>query len=221
VPVRNGALEIVGVARDAHYYGLRAERRPVVYVPFSLAMFGGLGKMVYEIRTSGDPASYERAARQIVHDANSRVPIVRVTTQADLIDRMIAPQILLSRLCTTFAMLALIIAVIGLYGTVAYDVSRRTPEIGVRMALGAAAHQVVRLVLGDVLALAAAGVALGVPAALVASRFAQVYLFGVTSRDPLTVVTAVAVLLTAVLVASYAPARAASRLNPTVALRRE
>ena len=222
MPLPRGALEIVGVARDAHYYALRVDRpQPVVYVPFSLAIFGGLGKMVYEIRTASDPAAYGHTARQIVRDANSRVPIVRVATQSSLIDRMIAPQILLTRLCTTFAILALVIAVIGLYGTVAYDVSRRTREIGVRMALGADGRQVVRLVLGDVIALAAAGVALGVPAALVASKAANAYLYGVTNRDPVTIVTATTVLLAAALIASYAPARAASRLNPTIALRRE
>ena len=217
----HGSLEIVGVARDARYYALLVDRPPVVYVPFSLGILGGLGKMVYEIRTSADPSTYEHAIRQIVRDASSRVPIVRIATQASLIDRMIAPQILLSRLCATFAILALLIAIVGLYGTVAYDVSRRTSEIGVRMALGADGCQVIRLVLGDVIALFAAGIVLGVPAAFMASKFAQMYLFGVTSGDPVTMAAAVGVLLTATLTASYAPAYAASRLNPTIALRRE
>ena len=117
--------------------------------------------------------------------------------------------------------MALTIAIVGLYGSVAYDVSRRTPEIGVRMALGASRGHIVRLVLGNVVLLAAAGIALGVPAALVASTFARAYLFGVTSRDPLTIVLAVGVLLTAALMAAYSPARTAARLDPTLALRRE
>lgn len=221
VPVPNGSLQIVGVARDARYYDPLAERPPVVYVPFHLAIFGGLDKMVYEIRTNGDPSTYERTARQIVHDANARVPIVRVATQTSLIDRTIAPQILLSRLCAAFAMLALVVAIVGLYGTVAYDVSRRTAEIGIRMALGAADRQIVRLVLGDVLALTVAGVAVGVPAALAAAKLANVYLYGITSHDPVTIIAAVSILLTASLIASYVPARSASRLNPTVALRRD
>src|SRR6185503_966668 len=148
-------------------------------------------------------------------------PILRIATQAGLIDRLIAPQILLSRLCAAFAILALLIASVGLYGTVAYDVSRRTSEIGVRMALGGDRREVVRLVLGDVLTLFAAGIVLGVPAALTVTKFAQVYLFGVRTGDPVTMAAAVGVLLTATLTASYAPAYAASRLNPTIALRRD
>ena len=214
-------FEIVGIARDVRYGRLLLERQPIVFIPFSLAIFGNLGEMVYEIRTTADPSSYERTVRQIVHDAGAHIPITRLATQARLIDQMIATPILLSRLCMTFAILALTIAVVGLYGSVAYDVSRRVPEIGVRMALGASRGHVVRLVLGHVFVLAAAGVALGVPAALFASRYAEGFLYGVTPRDPLTIVAAVGVLLLAALAASVAPAHAAASLDPTLALRRE
>ena len=214
-------FEIVGVARDVRYGRLLGERAPVVYVPFSQMIFDELRAMVFEIRTNSDPSSYEKPVRQIVHDTSPRIPITRVATQTALIDRLIATPILLTRLCVTFALLALAIAVVGLYGTVAYDVSRRTPEIGVRMAMGASRGQIVRLVLGNVFVLAAAGVVLGVPGALFASTFAKAYLYGVTSRDPLTIAAATSVLLGAALIAAYAPARAAARLDPTSALRRE
>jgi predicted permease len=214
-------FEIVGIARDVRYGRLLLEPQPIVFVPFSRAIFGNLREMVYELRTSTDPSGYERTVRHVVHDLSSRIPITRLVTQGRLIDQLIATPILLSRLCVTFAILALTIAVVGLYGSVAYDVSRRVPEIGLRMALGASRGDVIRLVLGHVLVLAAAGVALGVPAALFASKFAEGFLYGVTPRDPLTIAAAVGVLLLAALVASAAPARAAARLNPTLALRRE
>jgi predicted permease len=214
-------FEIVGVARDVRYGRLLVEHPPVVYVPFSQTFFDEMGQMVFEIRTSSNPSIYDRSVRQIVHDASSRIPITRLATQTSLIDRLIAAPILLTRLCVTFAILALTIAVVGLYGSVAYDVSRRTPEIGVRVALGARPAQIVRLVLGNVLGLAAAGVVLGVPGALFASSFAKAYLFGVTSGDPLTIAAATGVLLGAALIAAYAPARAAARLDATSALRGE
>ncbi|HEX7778898.1 MAG TPA: ABC transporter permease, partial [Vicinamibacterales bacterium] len=214
-------FEIVGVARDVRYGNLLVERPQVVYIPFSHVIFDQLGEMVFVIRTTSDPFSYEKPVRQIVHDASSRIPVTRVATQTSLIGRVISTPILLTRLCVTFAILALVIAVVGLYGSVAYDVSRRMPEIGVRVALGARRGQIVRLVLGNVFVLAVAGVALGVPGALLASTFAKAYLFGVTDRDPLTIVGAIGVLLGAALLAAYAPARAAARLDPTLALRRE
>jgi predicted permease len=215
------SFEIVGVTRDVRYGSLLVERPPVVFVPFSQMIFERLGAMVFEIRTRADPSGHEKAVRQIVRAASSRIPVTRVATQTSLIDRLIATPILLTRLCVTFALLALTIAAVGLFGSVAYDVSRRTPEIGVRMAFGAGRGQIVRLVLGNVFALAAAGVAIGVPGALLASTFATAYLFGVTSRDPLTLVSSTGVVLGAALIAAYAPARAASRVDPTSALRRE
>ena len=215
------SFEIVGVAGDVRYGRLLTERPPVVYIPFNHLVFDQLAAHVFEIRTTADPSSHEQAVRQIVHEVNPRIPITRLATQAALIERLIATPILLARLCMTFALLALTIAVVGLYGSVVYDVSRRTPEIGVRMALGARRGQIIRLVLRDVFVLVAAGVALGVPGAFYAATFAKAYLFGVTGGDPLTMAAATGVLLVAVLVAAYAPARAAARLDPTRALRQE
>jgi hypothetical protein len=214
-------FEVVGVARDMRYGRMVGDYPPVVFVPFSHFFFGDVRQLVFALRTSGDAASYERQVRQVVRDISPRMPVTRVATQVDLIGRLIAAPILLARLCATFALLALTIALVGLYGSVSYDVSRRMPEIGVRMALGARRGQIVRLVLGRVFVLAALGVALGVPAALYASTFARAYLFGVTSSDPVTIVAATGALLAAALMAAYAPARAAARLNPTLALRRD
>jgi len=215
-------FEIVGVARDTRYASLSVVGTPLVYFPFSSAIWGNIGQMVYEIRTNADPAaSAERAIRDIVHDANAGVPISRVATQATLIDQTIGQQMFLARLCAAFALLALTIAVIGLYGTVAYDVAQRTAEIGIRMALGAGRGRVLAMVIGDVLMLTALGLAMGIPAALAASTLATSFLFGLTSHDPVTLAAAVGGLVGAALAASYLPARAASRLNPTTALRHE
>src|SRR5439155_2581348 len=128
-------------------------------------------------------------------DANPGVPISRVATQAELIDRTIGRQMLLARLCAVFALLALTIAAVGLYATVAYDVARRTAEIGIRIALGAGRGRVLSMVLGDVLGLVALGVAIGIPAALGASTLTRSFLFGLTSHDPVTLAVAVGVLL--------------------------
>jgi hypothetical protein len=219
--IKSLRFEIVGVTADVRYGRLAGDPVPLVFIPFNQMVFDDLNQIVFEIRTRGNPASSENAVRAVVHAASPRIPVTRVATQSSLIGRVISTPILLTRLCVTFAMLALTIAVIGLYGSVAYDVSRRTPEIGVRMALGAGRAHIVRLVLGNVLALAAAGIVLGVPGALFASSFTKAYLYGVTDRDPLTLVAATAVLLSAALLAAFLPARAASRLDPTLALRRD
>ncbi len=137
------------------------------------------------------------------------------------IDRTMNQEIILARLCTAFAMVALLIACVGLYGTMAYTVARRTVEIGIRMALGAPRGAVVWMVLREVFALAAAGLAIGVPVALGASRFIESFLFGVKPNSPIEVVLAMAILLSAALLAGYAPARKASRIDPMIAVRHE
>jgi macrolide transport system ATP-binding/permease protein len=159
--------------------------------------------------------------REIVRQADPRVPVTDVKTQAAQIDQTMNQEIIFARLCTAFAVLALLIACVGLYGTMAYTVARRTGEIGIRMALGAQRGAVVWMVLREVLVLAAAGLAIGVPSALGTSRFIESFLFEVKPNSPVALVFAVAVLLSAVLVAGYAPARKASRIDPMVAVRHE
>ncbi len=126
-----------------------------------------------------------------------------------------------AELCTAFAILALAIACVGLYGTISYNVARRTGEIGVRMALGAQRRGVVQMILRQVFVLAALGLAIGVPVALGASKLVASFLFGLKPKDPLAFAAAVAILLGAAILAGYAPARRASRIDPMVALRHE
>jgi ABC-type antimicrobial peptide transport system permease subunit len=157
----------------------------------------------------------------MVRQADARVPVSDVRTQAAAIDQAMNQEIVFARLCTAFAVLALVIACVGLYGTVSYSVARRTGEIGIRMALGAQRGGVLRMVLRDVLAMAAVGLAIGLGAALAASRFVQSFLYGVKPNDPLALAAAVAILLGAALVAGYVPAWRASRIDPMTAVRHE
>jgi ABC-type antimicrobial peptide transport system permease subunit len=177
--------------------------------------------MVYALRTAGDPLAYVKTVREIVHQADSRIPVMKVLTQAAEIDRTMNQEIVFARLCTGFAMLALVIASVGLYGTMAYAVARRTGEIGIRMALGAQRSVIVRMILRQVLVVAAVGFAIGLPTALGASRLVESFLFGMKANDPLALASAVAILLSAVVLAGYVPARKASRIDPMIAVRHE
>jgi ABC-type antimicrobial peptide transport system permease subunit len=149
------------------------------------------------------------------------VPVYEVRTETADIDQTINQEITFAELCTGFAILALTIACVGLYGTVSYNVARRTSEIGIRMALGAQRGRVVRMVLREVLGLAAGGLAIGTATALGTSKFVAAFLYGIKANDPLALTLAVMTLLGAALLAGYMPARKASRIDPMAALRHE
>jgi macrolide transport system ATP-binding/permease protein len=212
-------LEIIGVAATARYGGLKERIPPVVYIPYTAAP--ELQEMTYALRTDGDPLRHVGAVRKIVREADARVPVAHVKTQAADIDQTINQEIVFARLCSAFAILALVIACVGLYGTMAYTVARRTREIGIRMALGAQRRIVIWMVLREVCILAALGLAAGVPIAIGASRLIESFLFDMKPNDPRALALAVAALLSAVLVAGYGPARRASRVDPMIALRHE
>jgi macrolide transport system ATP-binding/permease protein len=218
IPARD--LEIVGVSRDARYGDLKGRVPPVVYIPYQQGAWPVKG-MTYALRTAGDPLVYGNTIREIVHQADARVPVASVRTQAAQIDQTISQEITFARLCTAFAILALAIACVGLYGTMSYNVARRTGEIGIRMALGAQRGRVVWMVLREVFALAAVALAISVPVALGASKLVESFLFGMKSNDPLALTLAVVTLLSAALLAGYFPARKASNIDPAIALRHE
>ena len=213
-------MEIVGVSRDTHYGGLKQQIPPVVFFPYDQG-YPPPDDVVFELRTAGDPLAYVNAVREVVRRADARVPVADIRTQAAEIDRSINEERTLARLCLVFALVALTIASVGLYGTVAYNVARRTSELGIRMALGAQRRRLVWLVLREVLLLAGIGIAVSVPAALVASKLVESFLFGMKRNDPWALATAVATLLAAALMAAYLPARKASSIDPMVALRNE
>jgi predicted permease len=214
-------FEIVGVAAGTRYGGLKGETPPVVYVPYAQVPLPQLWQMTYALRTDGDPRRHIAAVRRIVHDADARVPVTNVRTQAADIEQTINQEIVFARLCSAFAILALVIACVGLYATMAYAVARRTSEIGLRMALGAGRGVVIWMVLREVCVLAAVGLAIGVPTALGTSRLIESFLFDVKPNDPLAIALAAVILLSAAIMAGYGPAWRASRVDPMTALRHE
>jgi macrolide transport system ATP-binding/permease protein len=213
-------MEIIGVSKNARYGSVTHDFRPVVYFPYDQG-WPEPRWMVYALRTAGDPLVYANTVRQILRQADARVPLTNVQTQAAFIDHTMNQEIVFAELCTGFAILALVIACVGLYGTVSYNVARRTGEIGIRMALGAARGGVVRMILSQVVVLAAVGLAVGVPVAIGTSKLVASFLYGMKPNDPVALTTAIGILLSAAILAGYAPARRASRIDPMVALRHE
>ena len=209
------------MAANARYGALKGAFRDIVYLPFNQGSYYPVDEMTFALRSSGDPLRYVNTVREIARQADPRVPVTDVRTQAAQIDQTMNQEIILAKLCTAFAVLALLIACVGLYGTMAYTVARRTGEIGIRMALGAQRGAVVWMVLREALVLAAVGLAIGVPSALGTSRFVESFLFEVKPNSPAALATAVGILLSAVLLAAYVPARKASRIDPMIAVRHE
>ena len=211
-------FEIVGVSANLQFGSLKDESPMAVFVPASQMSPQG---MTYALRTAGDPLSYVRSVHEIVGAADSRIPVTNVVTQAAEIDRTINREITFAKLCTGFAVLALLIACVGLYGTMSYGVAREVREIGIRMALGAQRGAVVWMVLRRALLLAAVGLAISVPAALIVFQLVKSFLFETQPNDPATLALAAVILIGAAILAGYAPARRASRIDPLVALRHE
>jgi predicted permease len=220
----NGApvvLEIVGVAATARYGGLKNQVPPVVYVPYAQLASSILGSMTYAVRTDTDPQRFAGTVRRIVHEVDGRVALTNLKTQAADIDQTINQEIVFARLCGAFAILALVIACVGLYATMVYAVARRTNEIGLRMALGAGRGNVIWMVLREVGVLAAIGMAIGVPTALATSRLVESFLFETKPNDPRAMILAAIIMVTATLMAGWGPARRAARVDPIIALRHE
>mgnify|MGYP001079593031 CR=1 FL=1 len=214
------SYQIVGVAGDAAFLSLRDDYRPMIYLPY-MQNDRPPAQMTYELRTVGNPLSHAATVGQIVRQVDSRLAVSGLETQAAHIDQAISQEITLARLCTAFAILALLIACVGLYGTVAFSVERRTSEIGIRVALGAQRAGIVWMVLREVLALALVGLAIAVPVGLAGTRGIKSFLFGIQPNDPVALAVSVMVLIIAGLVAGYLPALRASRIDPMAAIRHE
>jgi predicted permease len=219
----NGAdLEIVGIARTARYSSLKREIPPVTYIAWIQAPKSRrLREMVFELRATGDPLALSNTVRRIVHEVGPQVPVADMTTQTRRIDRTIRQERTFAQLCACFGALALLMACVGLYGTMAYAVARRTGEIGIRMALGASRRRVVWMILREVATLSAFGLLVGLVAAYQTTAFLKSFLFGVKPNDPLAIGASVAILIACALLAGYFPAFRASRIDPMVALRNE
>jgi len=213
-------VEVVGVARDSKYVFLGEESRSFFYIPFAQRY---RGEMTLFIHSRGDAASVIAAARQIVGQIDRDLPVYDAKTMTSHLHDGVALIFvrLGAKLAGAFGLLGLILAVVGLYGVVSYAVTQRTHEIGVRVALGAKRSDVLRLVLGQGIILTGIGIAVGLGAALAATRVMSSLLYGVSTTDPFTFVV-VPVLLTGVaLAASFVPARRAMKVDPMIALRYE
>jgi predicted permease len=215
----NSPIEIVGIAADTRYANLRSETPPTFYLPYTQALV--LGRMVVEIHTQAEPGSILSQARTVVTSIDRDLPLIDVRTMKEQIQATMSGERIFAQLTSGFGILALVLACIGIYGIMAYTVARRTGEIGIRMALGAQAGQVLRMVLREASWMAVAGVTLGLACALWLARFLSSMLYGLMPWDPLTLTGAAALLLTIAVLAAFGPARHASRVDPIRALRHQ
>lgn len=210
--------EIVGVIADAKLYGLNDAVEPAIYVPHLQQPNGSMGLVV---RTAGDPAAMASAVRREILKLDPEQPISNVRTM----EKVLADSLMLRRvsmlMLTVFAVLALALATVGIYGLTAYSVSRRTHEIGLRVALGADHARILRLVLGRGLATALIGAAIGLVAAFRLTQALNSMLYGVTATDPIVFAGVPLLLIAVSALASYIPARRAMRIDPLMALRYE
>ena len=210
--------EVIGVVGTIKQTTLNAEERPAMYLPHLQAATPGLTLLV---RTRGEPLSMAAAVRQEVRALDKDVPVTQVQTMEKVLGASVAQPRFSMLLVGLFAGLALVLSAVGIYGVMAYAVSRRAHEIGVRMALGAGANQVLKLVLKDGMTLAFAGIAVGLLGAFALTRLMASLLFGIGAKDPLTFVTVAAFLAFVAFIACYIPARRATKVDPLVALRNE
>jgi predicted permease len=207
--------QVVGVVGDTKYESLRSANRPTAYVPLTS------GDATFELRTAVSPVGLMPAVRNVVHEVDDNLPVIRMRTQSDAIDRLLFNERLVARLFGLFGALGLMLASIGLYGLLSYDVTRRTREIGIRTALGAQRRDVLLLVLRQGLVLVIVGVTLGAGAAIGVTRLLESLLYGVRPTDPFTFTITAALLIAIGLVACSLPARRATHVDPMAALRCE
>jgi len=211
-------LEIVGVVADAKYNSLRQDARPMVFLSIDQS---ARTLRSAEIRSTLPASALMPPVRQALLQASSDIMIRRVVTLESQIDSTLAPDRIIAGLCGFFGSLALLLAAIGLYGVMAYGVTQRTSEIGIRMALGASRPAVLAMVLRQSLIVVLIGIAIGLPLAWIATRALGGFLYGLSPTDPLTITIAILTLLTAAGLAAYLPARRATRVDPMIALRYE
>jgi ABC-type antimicrobial peptide transport system permease subunit len=215
-PKENNRYEIVGVVGNSRYNSLRDDAYPTVYQPYRPA-----GTIHFAIRTTMDSARLAQAVRKAVASVDPAVPLTEFHTQTALIDRLLRTERLLGFVSSAFGLVALALAAIGLGGLLAYAVARRTNEIGVRMALGAAADDVIRMVLRDSLWMVGSGLFVGLPCSYAIGKVLKTALFRLEPLDLETAALALVALLAVALIATWVPARRAARIDPMTALREE
>jgi ABC-type lipoprotein release transport system permease subunit len=217
----NAPMRIIGVVGDVRQAGLDHEPLREIYFPYQSNLIGWMSSMALVVKTRVDPETLLPAVSEAVRAVDRDQPVYRVRTMEQVISESLSSRRLNLWLLGVFAGVALVLSAAGLYGVISFLVTQRTREIGIRMALGAEARDVLRLMMGRGAMLAGAGVVIGLAGAFVFTRWLESMLYGVTTRDPITFATIPVLLVIVALLATYIPARRASRLDPTVALRGE
>ena len=212
-------IEVVGVVKDAKYMKLEEKQMPAAFFPHLQHRQEFLRNFV--VRYSGDPAFLVPSIRGAAGEIDSNLPVSDVATLTQMVDDFTLNRRLVAQLSTFFGILGALLASIGIYGVMSYAITRRTNEFGIRMALGAARGSVLWVVLRETLGMAVAGVAIGLALALASSRLVESLLFGVKSDNPLVMGLSIAAMIAVALFAGYLPARRATRIDPSVALRYE
>jgi putative ABC transport system permease protein len=211
-------ITVVGVVSDSKRTDLRSASQPAIYLPHNIFTLPFMSVLV---RSDAGEAAVANAVRAAVQSLDPELPIGEVEALERIVERATGQPRFRALLIGSFALAALLLAAVGLYGLISYTVAQRSPEIGVRLALGATPVQVGRLILGQGLALAGAGVALGLVGALAATRLLEGLLFSISATDPTVYAALAGVLLATAALACYVPARRAMRVDPAVALRSE
>jgi predicted permease len=215
------ALTIIGVSAETRDHDVRPlENRRRMYVSF-MQPIDGLTGVNYELRTLGDPAAIGNLVRAAVREVDPKLSIASLKPLTTLIDESVLRERMVAKLSVLLGVLAVVLASVGLYGVLAYSVTRRTNEIGIRMAIGAFPRDIVWMVLRETFGLVAIGIALGVPIALMLSRYIESLLYGLTSGDGATIAGVVVLMVAIALIAAIAPSRRAAGVDPLRALRYE
>jgi predicted permease len=213
-------MVVVGVAADAKYNNLREKPEPRIYAPLANPMWENPAAF-YEVRTYADPQAVAASLRQVVQETAPALPPIQVHTMSGLVDDSLETDRFIQQLASAFSLLALLLAAIGLYGLMAYTVSRRTRDIGIRLALGAEQGNVLWQVLRETLVLVLMGILIGVPFALGGTHLMRSMLFGLGFADPVAILAAATLLMVVAALAGFLPAWRASQVDPMVALRYE
>jgi putative ABC transport system permease protein len=218
---RNGQVhEIIGVVKDSKYRNLR-EVMPRIFYTYQFQQMSRSGGGMYQLRTNVDAADFAATIQRIVREQDPQLRVFNLRTMREVVDDSLVQERFVAEIASAFSLFALLLTCVGLYGVMSYMVTRRTNEIGIRMALGARKADVVRLVMREVLLLVVVGAVIGLAAALGTTQFVATLLYGLTPNDPVTIALATLLLLGVAALAGYLPARRATMVDPLVALRCE